>query len=61
MRRRQAYALQTQQLRAALLHKTVEVKQVQEVFASVKKTACQFCGKEIGRGLYMHEKHCKAK
>lgn len=63
MRRRQAYALQTQLLkekaRNALLYSApVEHK---EVFAEVKVGGCQYCGKDIKRGLYMHEKHCKAK
>ena len=62
MRRRQAYALQNQLAkdRNALIY-TETPKPVLEVIGSVKKTACQYCSKEIGRGLYMHEKYCKAK
>ena len=53
------------------LHKILEV--IPEVIAEVpslllmseaekiteKKSSCQKCGKEMTRGLYMHEKHCK--
>ena len=61
MRRRQAYALQTQLLneRKALLYsQPIEHK---ETFGEVKVGGCQYCGKDVKRGLYMHEKYCKAK
>lgn len=56
MRRRQAYALQTQLEKAAHL----EIPEKVETFVK-KITGCQYCGREIRRGLYMHEKYCKAK
>lgn len=61
MRRRQAYALQTQlaKERSALLYSKPPVI-VPEVMGG-KKSGCQYCGKDIRRGLFMHEKYCKAK
>lgn len=59
MRRRQAYALQTQQLQRKALIYSSPPAQVLEVMGG-EINGCKYCGKEVARGIYMHEKYCKA-